>query len=144
MKLKETNCDYFVFSTSSKELSCIISGLGHLSGGIATPTKEEYKVVIGDDIEVVRELRNRLKLIGAGNGADGSTKLLELLLSKNEIHTIVRAMVELANGVRILEWEFKTIVGHEREFVRKVLCSLHRLLVNRGQDLLNLKDLESL
>ena len=54
-------------------------------------------------------------------------------LPKRELIIAVRALSELANGIRPPEWEFPIIVGADRSEVRQLLVELHQLLVGKPQ-----------
>lgn len=49
--------------------------------------------------------------------------------TRSELMVIVRSLSELANGVQIPEWEFHTLTGADRQDVRELLHTLHRILV---------------
>ncbi len=53
-------------------------------------------------------------------------------LSRQELTILVRALTEIAYGVRIPDWEFATLLGFPRHEARTLLHQLHPLLVRSG------------
>jgi hypothetical protein len=145
MKLQHAVKECFGLIISPDELACLASSIAQVCGGMATPKVDEYRYKIGAEIEFVRGMRDRLLTILSDQQQNNPSETsLNLSLAHSEVRTIVGALSEVANGDSILDWEFETLVGFEREYVRQLLSSLHRVLVNRGKDLRKLVLVQSL
>lgn len=140
MQFVQKNSDIFTIRLSESELYMLNSSLGQVTSGNAMPRPDEFEGRIGTTREVLKALRHRIQEVERAVDIDidnnrQSPKTGVLELSNQDLLMIVRSLNELANGVKIPEWEFHILVGFYRDEVRSLLHDLHRLLVHNDKDL---------
>jgi hypothetical protein len=137
MKLIGSQKENFVVEMDASELRAVLTSLAHVLVVPPLPGVTHVLPRVGATTAEVEALR---KGLCEANG----TALHRFSFSRSDLLIIVRALDELANGVQILDWEFQSLTGFDRDAVREHLRQFHRLLANRGRDLEALAEREHL
>ncbi|HVT90812.1 MAG TPA: hypothetical protein VHD56_18305 [Tepidisphaeraceae bacterium] len=129
MKLLQLLDERFQIQVTRADLRILLASMGHITPIIGSD--EDFRIRFSCDKLDARRLSEKIGLIL--NSMESDTFVV--VLSKHEALILVNAMSHVANGTRIYDWEFQTIVGALRIDVRSLLEQIHHLLVNSPKDL---------